>query len=445
MEENKQTNSVNEPAANAAGVYNLGDGEKKPSILGKLLGTVLSPKEATTATDATAKPVVTGNLLGAAIGAQMAQENKEAKSGTRIASIADLLGPKPEFNAAAYEETERKHERRARFAFYMAVVCAVVIGGYFYVNLTPDVYLVTDVIGQNSAQKFEQSNAEVKKLQTDVNIIQYRIARLWFDILNARIDVYTQSFVASQSAKSIAERTAAQAVVEKTGGEVRNALIAMQKIFTQDLGVDTYTPMPVSYVEREAAFSELLKTALENQKQSLHGSANDKKGTDEERAIDTVIRLVGNKKVRALVRGSSPRTMKDEELIKLLADIRAEGIDEFAQVEKLKQQRVDWESLINNIHEVVKTADPHYGHGLFKTVGGFMFSNYTFDQKTGRVSITGITRTSDSSTFSFIATLIDAIEKSPKFKDIDFRSFSKTRDNSGDFSAGVNLDFAIEK
>ncbi len=463
MEENKQTNIAapngavdqNEtPAVSGGGVYNLGAGEKKPSILGKLLGTVFSPGQKAADGTADSKPTVMsssedprglGSVLGAAIGAQMAQETREAQSGSRIASIADLLGAKPEFNAAAYEEKERKNERRARFAFYAAVVFALIVGGYFYGNLTPDMYVFNTTFGQNSAQKFEQSNAEVKKLQTDINIIQYRVARLWFDILNARIDPYTQSVIASQTAKTLTERSVSQATVDKTGGEVRNALIAMQKIFSQDLGVDTYTQMPVSYAEREAAFGELLKSALADQKQSLRGSAKAKNDTDDERAIDNVIRLVGNKKVRALVRGSTPKTMKDEELVKLLADIRTEGIDEFAQVEKLKQQRIDWESLINNIHEVVKTADPHYGHGLFKTVGGFMFSNYNFNQKTGRVSITGITRTSDSSTFSFIATLIDAIEKSPKFKDIDFRSFSKTRDESGDFSAGVNLDFSIEK
>ena len=54
-------------------------------------------------------------------------------------------------------------------------------------------------------------------------------------------------------------------------------------------------------------------------------------------------------------------------------------------------------------------------------------------------------KTSDSKTFSFIAKLIDSIEKSPKFKDIDFRSFAKTRDESGDFSSGINLDFALQK
>ncbi len=452
MEENKQTASVAENAVTASavplarsGLYNLGDGEKKPSILGKLLGSVLPSRQTADKKDDAQKTLITENSIGAAIGRQMAEENKEAQSGRHIASIADLLGPKPEFNPALIEEKERKNEKRARVAFYSSVVFAVFVAGFFIANLTPDLFIYTDTFGANSAQKFEQSNSEVKKNQTDTNIIQYRVARLWFDVMNSNIDPFTKAVLTSKTAKTLTEQTAAQADIDKISGDVRNSLLAMQKIFSQDLGIDTYTVMPVSREEREAEFATLLKSSLTDQQQSLHGSAKDKKGSNDERAIDTVLKLVGNKKVRALVRGSNPKTMTNDELVKLLADIRTEGIDEFAQVEKLKQQRIDWEDLINSIHAVVQSADPHYGHGLFKTVGGFMFSNYSFDQKTGRITISGITRTADSSTFSFIATLIDAIEKSPKFKDIDFRSFNKTRDESGDFSAGVNLEFSIEK
>ena len=96
------------------------------------------------------------------------------------------------------------------------------------------------------------------------------------------------------------------------------------------------------------------------------------------------------------------------------------------------------------MNSVTRKADLYYGEGLFKTVGGFLFSTYRFDAKTGRISITGVTRTSDSKTFSFISKLVDSIEKSPYFKDIDFRSFSKSRDDSCDYSSSINLEFSLQ-
>jgi len=138
------------------------------------------------------------------------------------------------------------------------------------------------------------------------------------------------------------------------------------------------------------------------------------------------------------------KDMSHEDLAALLRRIRQEGTDELASIEKIMSNRLDWGAIIKDIHNVVSQADRFYGQGLFKTVGGFVFSSYRFDSTTGRIAISGLTRTSGSNTFSFIAKLIDSIEKSPKFKDIDYRSFSKTRDENGDFSSGINLEFTIQ-
>lgn len=442
MEENKQTNQ-----SGKSEIYNLGSGDKRPNILGKLLGSAFGGLPLTTDAAKLHNLKTEGSKLGAAIGNQMQQEAKQTES-QPITSIAELLGPRPDFDPIAIEERNRRNESRARSLFYSAVVFALIIFGFFQFQLNPDVTILLEEFGPNSATQFEQSNAEIKKLQTDSNIIQHRIARLWIDIVNEKIDVYAHAVAQiSSGGTTISEKTIAENDAIKLASEIKNALSAVQKIFSQDYGIDTYTPLPVSFQEREAEFIHLLKEALKNEQHILRGAAQAGNGEqqDDVRSINDVLRLVENKRVRALIRSSQFKQLSHENLVKLLADIRSEGIDEFAQIEKLKQQRVDWETLINNIHHVVQTADPHYGHGLFKTVGGFMFSSYRFDEKTSRVSISGVTRTSDTNTFTFIATLIDAIEKSPYFKDIDFRSFSKARDESGNFSAGINLDFGIEE
>lgn len=437
MEENKPKND-----APVSGVYNLGTGDKKPSILGKLLGDgfgALAKKK----TDG-------GSLLGAVIGAQIAQDAKQAQAAPKTASIASLLGGAPQFDPVALEERNRRSEHRARSFFYAAIGFALIVFGTFQYFLNPEIGVLLGK--QNVAQQFTQSNEEVKKNQTDINVVQYRIARLWFDVLNSKIDQFNALMNLQKDSKATLEQRAEnQKRTETVANEIKQSLTAVQQIFAQPLGIDTYTETPVSLADREVVFNKLLKDSLIAQRESLRGAAQSAKDgvaaqkSNDERAIESVIRLVDNKKVKALVRSAEVKDMTNEELSELLNEIRAEGIDDLAQVQKLKEQRINWVSLINTIHEVVRTADPHYGSGLLKTVGGFMFTQYRFDAKTGRVSISGTTRTTDSKTFSFISTLVDAIEKSPNFKDIDFRSFNKTRDESGDFSAEVNLEFGIEK
>lgn len=357
--------------------------------------------------------------------------------------LSMLLGPKPQFDPAQQEQAERRHLKIAKTVFKLALVCAILTYGFFYTQLNPDFTFFTEQLGPNTAVEFERSNSELQKTQTDINLVRFRIARLWLDEANSNIDAFQrQTAIVNSEFIAGAQKQEALAELQVLGATIKNALSEVQKLFAKPIGIDIYSKEPVSPQQREEIFTALLTEELLRQRSAF---ADENQPNQEEiRIIDNVLRLVENKRFRNAVLAQDLGKISEEDFSGMLAGIREEATDELSAIDKIRRSRVNWGEIIQDIRGVTQKADLYYGQGLFKTVGGFLFNSYRFDAAEGRVSISGITKTADSKTFSFIAKLVDTIEKSPKFKDIDFRSFSKNRDETGDYSSSINLEFTLQ-
>lgn len=361
-----------------------------------------------------------------------------------VPSLSMLLGPKPKFSRAAFEEAEKKRTKMAKSVFRTVLLLALLIYGFFYSQLTPDFKFFSEYVGPNIAERFESTNSELKKKQTDLNRVRYRMARLWLDDINGDIDVFqTHAAIAAAETAIPSQKAEAEVELQIVGARIKKSLSEAQKIFNQPLGIDLYSQKPVSSQEREREYATLLRDAFSKEKAAL--ASQPKPNPEELRRIDNVLRLVENKKFRDTLRTQDFTKISEADFSSMLEKIREEGTDELSSIQKLRSKRLDWATIIRDIHTVARKVDLYYGQGLFKTVGGFLFSSYKFDSKTGRINMEGLTKTSDSKTFSSIAKLVDAIEKSVKFKDIDFRSFAKNRDEKGDFSSTLSFDFAIQQ
>lgn len=364
---------------------------------------------------------------------------------TVIPSIASLLGPKPVFSSTAFSAEKEQHSAGiAKTLAGIAFLIALGTYSFFYSQTNADFTWLDSQFGPNVAAGFERSNAELQSKQTDLNLVRFRMARLLLDEVNGQIDAFQlQNSIVKSASASAAQKQIAQTQRQILGAGIKRSLADVQKIFNRPLGIDVYSPAPVTPEERETLYESLLKERLAKEKSALQKDANP--NLAEMRLIDNVLRLVENRSFRAFMRSRDLARISEDDFGGMLASIREEGTDELSSIDKIKSARLNWRQVIENVHAVTSKADPYYGQGLFKTVGGFLFSSYRFDAKTGRISLAGMTKSSDSKMFSAIARLVDAIEKSVYFKDIDFRSFSKNKDESGDFSSSLNLEFSIQK
>lgn len=352
----------------------------------------------------------------------------------QTASLATLLGPKPVFSQKTYQDNEKRRQKITQILFACAVGLFFATYGFFYTQLNQKFTWFSNQLGPNLANRFDGSNNELHAKQTEVNVARFRMARLLLDEVNSQSDVFD---------RLLAQQGLDKTPLQSLETSLKNLLSIVQKIFAQPIGIDTYSREPVSQLERDKLFETLLRQRLELDRAVL--TADSKTSPLELRTIDGVLRLFENRSLRASIAAQDFGKISQKDLSDLLAKIRQEGTDELSTANQLRADRLDWSQIIQDIHSATMKADGYYGQGLFKTVGGFLFNAYNFDTKTGRIGITGITKKSDSKTFSAIADLVDSIEKSPMFKDIDFRSFAKSKDENGDFSSSLNLEFALQK
>lgn len=442
---------------NTAQSYKLDDpsiSQPKTSFLEKLVqektgAHVTAPQSSagaavpTAAPKAPAAPQLSTNVFTKLFSAQKSAAPVSIGPAAPAASLSSLLGPKPTISQRVLMEEEVKIAKIAKTVLGICVLFTIGVYAFFYSRLDANFTLFSDNLGgPNIAQRFNQSNSELQKIKTNVNLENYRMLRLLLDDINRQIDAYNhQAFSVDSSFSTKVEREVAKQKMVEERGRIKDTLTKVQTILNQPINIDTYLPKSTEKVEREQFFTALLKDEINRQKTTFASE-------EQLRIYDNLTRLVDNQSFREVLRLADLATLTKDENRKsfdeLLGRIRADSTDEFSAVNNIRVKRINWAQVIQSLHEVTRRVDDYYGKGFFKDAGGFLFNSYQFDSKTGRISISGITKTPTSKTFSIIANFVDAIEKSSKFRDIDFRSFAKSRDDNGDYSSSLNLDFSMQ-
>ncbi len=89
--------------------------------------------------------------------------------------------------------------------------------------------------------------------------------------------------------------------------------------------------------------------------------------------------------------------------------------------------------------------DPNYGQPLlYNTIGGVRYNGYEFDTASDKIVLSGSTKTDDGRNFTLMSNLVDQLEASPSFKNVDQRSFSKTKVSSDEGGKGYVANFKID-
>lgn len=431
------------------GAYNVGGpagGAPKMTMLSKLLGHAEGHAAGATGSQngssSRAQPLEgqSGNAFTKLFGAVSATP----KGPGAPVSLSKLLGPKPIFAQKAYAEAAAKKKRTAKILLDIAVVAALVTYGFFQSQLHPNFTLLINQIGPNVRMNFDRSNEELEAIQTDINVVRFKKTRVLLDEVNADIDSFlSNTAIAKSDLSTPSEKSIAQDELQILGSNIKNALKEVQTMFAKPLGIDTYSLLRVTPEERDARFQVKLVAAINEEKDALAKQANP--DLEQLRIFDNVRRLVENKSFRDTVIMQDLGKITETDFAAMLQKIREQATDELSSIVKIRSKRPRWTTVIAQIHDVALRADPLYGKGFFKVQGGLLFSSYRFDAATKRISITGLSKQSDSLIFSQIANLVENIDRSPYFKDIDFRSFSKSRDEGGNFSSSINLEFSLEK
>lgn len=342
---------------------------------------------------------------------QIELQQNQAKSEKK--SILGVLPTMPKFGQVNQIDKAR-YERElkiAKWSIIGTVSFAIVTFAFFYIQLRPTLALFEPNVTQRHAEiQKEKANAEA-----DVIVTQALNARILLDEISVEMDNY---FSSSKSGKA------------KTN---------IQKLLS-----DVKTLLPGALDDE---VEESMLDILRAKQQAVHGAAGkdaEGKSEEEEQGIQNTTRLVQNNELKSLIRSFDPENptpeMPFDEMLKKLRELDQ---NQLSIIAKLQEKRIKWHEIIAEIEKITREVDTVFDEGLFEQIGGIVYSGYSFDAQSGKISVTGRTKTMDSRTFTLIANLIDAFEKSPRFKNVDKRSFAKSKDEDG-FLATLKLDFELE-
>ena len=156
------------------------------------------------------------------------------------------------------------------------------------------------------------------------------------------------------------------------------------------------------------------------------------------------LELIGKPSLDALL-SSDLRQMSDSDLNEFLLRFSEAYSNRLGFIHQVKNQRIVWSRTLKEILEKTKSVDPLFRSGFFEKLGGILYSSFNFDLSNQQISLNGRAKSDDGTNFSNLANLIDALEGSTFFQDVQIQNFTKRPLETGGFEGSFSVDFSIQK
>ena len=340
----------------------------------------------------------------------------------------NILGPLPELERnliGSFDPTER-NLKVTKILFGSLIGALILAMGFFYAELNPTFDLLSSLRGPNTAQLLTNTENSIITTQTSINRKNYLLMSYYLQKLSYLSDGYA-----------------------KIRRDMDNS--ATKKAFQEDI-ILTYENALTKWKEPIAAgniseetFRTQLKNEFQNELTQLRKETPTPSVTTEIKNYAAALQVLNNKQLGTIfknnvdsMRGDLPSD--DTKLFSLTQDVLGTLTNDFNTISEIKMQRIQWSIIVQEIEKITKSIDSLYNTGFFEELGGIQYSNFDFDATTNRIILTGKASRDDGSTFTLIVNLIDALENSNVFKDVDNRTYPKT----GSEEEGYESSFRIE-
>ncbi len=393
-------------------------------------------------------------------------ENKEKKDGDllfqslikseekNVEKKKSILGELPKIDTSLFIDREFHLKKQLSYA-KIAVACVITLGFalflFFYTQLDPTFDLTKN---PNVGKRLSTTNEQLKSLQTQVNFYRYSSAKKHLDQFFYNANEYLQKYDAWKAAP--ANDTAAKASLlselDAAKSDVIKPFDAAREKLSKSVYVALYRetdPVPNRAELGEAASAEEeKKLAIQEFETSLKDFITTKKqgASDSDlRDLNELSMIVGNKKLQTLI-STDLSKMTHDELRAFILQVSEFYNQRLAFIFHIKDHRIPWYNIINEIYDQTSSIDKgRFKTKLYKDVGGIQYTGFDFDGTTGRITISGNVKDYDGVNFTIMAELIDALEGSSKFKDVEMRNFSKNFTEKDGFEGNFKVDLSLQK
>lgn len=282
--------------------------------------------------------------------------------------------------------------------------------------------------GVNPALRVETFQSQVDSLNAEVRVQKYLAATLLLDQYVSAADEYLYDESQANSAY-----TSENKKVEF----LDSAALAKPKV--ADLLTQIQAKLSEQIPDTEVAAATLVADNLITQLREKKGQVDDQSLLQDIQDLETSKALLQNQSFRTVVTSIAVDSVTDEEIQTVFDTYNSLNASSNSIISTIKAARPEWSTVLDELEAVIKSVDP-----LFDTEfpGNITISNVIFSEE-GVITISGATSTSDTTNFTLVSNLIDALNLSTRFMNAADRSYSKSSSDSattGTFRVSMDLE-----
>ena len=360
-----------------------------------------------------------------------------------------ILGEAPEIDTSLLKEAEPEKSitlTLLKILFSFLFFAGLISFLFFTSQLTPRFETFTTNLGIPSvSQELDSVNAEVIRLQTDINLYRYLQIKSFLDKFSFYADSFIHNYnIANSPTASRTERETATERLADIRETMAGAFVSARELMAEPI----YAPIvDLQYPEISdltSLFQERLRAKINERASALRDEADYEKRRDYRNYINT-LRLVGNNDLRSLLSQTDFDDLTDAQLYDLIWRVNPLIVNDMSVIQEINKQRIKWSDIINEIEMRTKEVDERYSQDFFDAVGGIRYTSFDFDTSARRISITGEVKTFSTTTFTMIADVVDKLNSSGFFKNGEVRSFSKSGSLDAGYTGSLRLSLDLEE
>lgn len=384
--------------------------------------------------------------------------------GKNVEKKKAILGELPKIDTSLFIDREFHLKKQLSFIkvlFASLITLGFMLYVFFFTQLNPDITLFGN---QNVGAKLKISSDSLRSVMTEVNYHRYRSTKEYLDQFFYKSNEYLQVYDAWRAADN-SKKDALAADLEKAKNELvkpfelARGILAKQNFTVvyreQSLVLDAAGMDPEVLKEEEkklatAEFNTLLQENIAEKKRiaseelkNLTSGTNKELKKQEIRDMDELLQLIGNAPLQQLI-STDIKKMPHNKLREHIIKLSSKYNNRLAFIFQIKDKRIPWAVLIKEIYTKTEASDDRFKTKLYKDIGGILYTGFDFDGSTGRLTISGNVKDFKGENFKILAILIDQLEGSTRFKDVEMRNFSKTFSEKDGFEGNFKIDLGIQ-
>ncbi len=326
------------------------------------------------------------------------------------------------------------------FAFIVVLGIGVIL--FFMSQMTHRLDFATNSLNIPSIlSELDKENVEIKDIQTELNIYRFLQGKFHLNQVSYYGDEYLRNYyIKWNSTIPEEERKAAEAEMTKLREKIIESFNLAAEKLAKKKGIVLIDLSIEDDSQYEAIFENLLSQKLEEKASGLASEA-----VSESKLYSQTKQLVSNTELFTLLQNTNIADLDEHKFKDLIKQINSIVENELGSIQKIKEARINWSDIMNQIELVTSYVDQYFSEGYFEALGGIQYTSYDFDTSTGEITITGVTKRYDTTNFTMITNLIDQLNASSYFTGVEMKSFTKSGSADEGYTSTLSLKVQLQK